>query len=182
MDSYNIIKKYYKPGTKAYKVLTTHSKSVARKALQVAKRVPELRPDLKFIYEAAMLHDIGMIKTNAGILGCFGKHKYIEHGVLGRKMLEKEGLPKHAKVCERHVGVGITAKDVVRQKLPLPKRSMIPRTVDEKIIAFADKFFSKNPAKSGMLTVDQIKSELAVFGAKKVKTFDKWCKLFKERK
>lgn len=179
MDPLTIIKKYYKPGSKAYKVLITHSRLVAKKALQTARQVPHLNPDLKFIKEAAMLHDIGMIKTNVPEVGCFGKHKYVCHGILGRKMLEKEGYPRHAKVCERHIGVGLTARDVVKQKLPLPKRNMIPVTVEEKIICYADKFYSKHPEHLTVAyTVDEIKAQLWRFGKHKVRKFEKWVKLF----
>lgn len=182
MDPYEIIRKYYRPGSKAYKVLIAHSKAVTKKALQVAGRVPELKPDLQFIQEAAMLHDIGIIKTKAAVIGCFGSRKYIAHGIEGMKILEKEGLPRHAKVCERHIGVGLTAKDVIEQKLPLPKKMMTPRTTEEKIIAFADKFFSKDPHKvNKSISNAQIKARLARFGNRNVKTFERWRRLFKEK-
>ena len=96
--------------------------------------------------EAAMLHDIGIFLTHAPSLGCNGPHPYLKHGHLGCKLLEKEGLPKHALVCERHVGVGITRKDVLDHKLPLPAKDMLPLSLEEKIICYADKFFSKNGA------------------------------------
>ena len=180
VDVIKIINKYYKINSKSYNFLLAHSKAVAKKALEIAQNVPHLKPDLRFIEEAAMLHDIGIFKTKAPGIGCYGNQPYICHGVLGRVMLEQENLPKHALVCERHVGVGITIKDIETQKLPLPKRDMIPESIEEQIICFADKFFSKHEK---YLTkekdVNLIRTELLKFGIEKVKKFDEWVKKFK---
>ena len=46
------------------------------------------------------------------VSGCYGDKDYICHGYLGRALLEKEGLPAHALVCERHVGVGLSISDI----------------------------------------------------------------------
>ena len=92
-----------------------------------------------------MLHDIGMFLTDSPEIDCHGKEPYIKHGILGRQILEKEGLPKHALVCERHIGVGLSLRDIVDQQLPLPHRDMLPVTLEEKIICYADCFYEKNP-------------------------------------
>lgn len=181
IDPIKIIKKYYRKDPLAYKILITHVELVTKKALAVAKRVPELHPNMQFIKEAAMLHDIGINQTHAPDIGCTGKHPYIRHGVLGAELLRKEGLPKHANVCERHTGVGLTQEEV--KNLGLPKRDMNPRTIEEQIICFADKFYSKNPQKLRKeKTIDEIKQELKKYGNKKVKKFEAWVKLFKEEK
>ena len=41
------------------------------------------------------------------------------------KMLDSEGLPQHALVCERHIGVGLTMEDIRLQKLPLPFKGRV---------------------------------------------------------
>ena len=174
-----IIKKYYPENSKLFKVLIKHSEAVAQKALKIAKKFPEV--DKNFIYEAAMLHDIGIIFTYIPKLNPDGKYPYIAHGYLGREILEKEGLPKHALVCERHMGVGITKEEIIKKNLPLPPRDMIPVTLEEKIIAFADKFYSKHP--DGIIkekSVEQIIKDLKKYGEDKVKIFEEWLKLFGE--
>ncbi len=179
MDPLKIIHKYYKPETKAYKILLVHSRMVTKKALETARKVKHLNPDIKFIQEASMLHDIGIFKTKAPEIGCSGKKPYICHGYLGREILEKEGLPKHALVCERHIGTGLTKEDIERRHLPLPKRDMVPVSLEEKIICFADKFFSKH--KEFMLKekpIESIKEGLSDLGKDKVKKFEEWMKLF----
>ncbi|MFH2020790.1 MAG: HD domain-containing protein [archaeon] len=181
MNALQIINKYYSRGSLSYRLLLKHSRQVTKKAIQVAKRVPELRPDLTFIEEAGMLHDIGIIFTDAKILGCTGTYPYLAHGYLGRRLLEKEGLKKHALVCERHTGVGITLKEIREQNLPLPKRNLVPITIEEKIICFADKFYTKIPSKSDKeKSIPEIKKDLIKHGKDKVLKFEEWCRLFKE--
>ena len=181
MDPIKIIKKFYKVDTRSYNLLVEHSKAVAKKALEIAKKVPLLDPDLKFIEEAAMLHDIGIFLTNAPELGCYGDKPYICHGYLGKNILEKEGFLKHALVCERHVGVGISIADIESQKIPIPKRDMLPISIEEQIICFADKFFSKNEEfLKTEKSVDRVKKEQSKFGKDKVKIFDEWLEKFGE--
>lgn len=180
MEPLKIIQKYYQINSKSYQLLVEHSKAVTKKAIEIAKRVPHFNPDLKFIREASMLHDIGIFLTNAPKIECFGKKPYICHGYLGRKILEKEDFPKHALVCERHVGVGISISDIEEQKLPTPKRDMIPISIEEQIICFADKFFSKNEKfLSKEKNPDKIRRGLLKFSNNKVKIFDEWIKKFR---
>ncbi|MDO8746319.1 MAG: HDIG domain-containing protein, partial [Thermodesulfovibrionales bacterium] len=144
MNLVEIIRKYYNPESEAYSFLVQHSRMVAKKAVEVAERVKHLNPDIKFIEEAAMLHDIGIFLTHAPQIGCHGDKPYICHGYLGRELLEKEGFPRHAIVCETHVGVGLTIADIEKNNFPLPRRDMMPKTLEEQIICFADNFFSKD--------------------------------------
>jgi uncharacterized protein len=174
-----IIEKYYNPESKAYHLLVHHSKMVTKKALRIAQRVQYLNPDIEFIKEAAMLHDIGIFLTNEPKIGCYGDNPYVCHGYLGKEIIEKEGFPRHALVCERHIGIGLTAKDIKEKNLPLPKRDMMPLSVEEQIICFADKFFSKD---SDFLLkekpLERVRTYVSKFGKDNVKKFDEWVKIF----
>ena len=143
MDYNLIIHKYYSNNPELLQILLKHSKAVADKALAIAEAHPELRLDSQFIMEAAMVHDIGIIKTDAPDIQCFGTEPYIRHGVLGAEMLRAEGYPRHARVCERHTGAGLSLKEIEEQRLPLPHEDLLPETLEEKVICYADKFFSK---------------------------------------
>lgn len=181
MNVIKIIEKYYEPDSKAYRFLVHHGMLVAKKALEVAQRVKELNPDLKFIEEGAILHDIGIFMTYAPKIGCFGFHPYIAHGYLGRELLEKEGLLRHSKVCETHVGVGLTKEDIEINNFPLPKRDMIPVTLEEKIICYADKFYSKDENfLERQKSIPEIRRMISRYGEEKLKRFDEWLIFFKE--
>lgn len=140
-----IIDKYYNDNPLAYKLLYEHSLSVTNLALKISQNNKHLNADIEKLKNSAMLHDIGIFLTNAPDIGCNGKFPYLLHGVLGRTLLETEQLPEIAKVCERHVGVGFSIDEIQVQNLPFPKRDMLPDTVEEQIVCYADKFFSKKP-------------------------------------
>lgn len=160
-------------------IVLEHSRYVADLALEVSDRLALGADERIFIEQAALLHDIGVCQVYAPDIGLHGAHPYILHGVLGRAILEKEGLPDHALVCERHIGVGLTVEDIDRQGLPLPRCDMSPTTLCEQIICFADLFFSKQPGKlSERKKPEQIRKKLAVFGEDKALVFDSWMKRF----
>ena len=123
--------------------------------------------------------DIGIFLTHTPDLGCTGVHPYVCHGYLGRELLEEKGLFRHALVCERHVGVGISAADIHREKLPLPARDMRPVSIEEEIICYADKFFSKSKTGNGKeKSVADILIGLAPYGRDKVDRFLSWVDRF----
>ncbi|MDR1779626.1 MAG: HD domain-containing protein [Tannerella sp.] len=177
MDPLEIISKYYSPETDVYRILVSHSRDVADKALMIARAHPEMQLDEQFIEEAAMVHDIGIYLCDAREIGCNGSYPYICHGYLGAELMCREGYPRHALVCERHTGTGITMEDIEQQQLPLPHRDMMPLTPEEKIVCLADKFFSKT--KLGVeKSVNKVRQSLFRYGADNVQRFDEWHKLF----
>lgn len=179
IDPIEIIKKYYEPDSKAYYFLVRHGMVVANKAVEIARRVAHLGPDIDFIREASILHDIGIFLTKAPQIGCYGYKDYICHGYLGREILEKEGLSRHALVCERHVGVGITVEDIRRKNLPLPERDMVPETIEEKIICIADKFFSKTQHDlTHEKPIEKVKELIKDYGEDKLRIFMEWLSFF----
>ena len=155
----------------------SHVTDVTNKALSIARKHPELAIDVRFLEEAGMLHDIGIFQAKAPHIACKGKYPYICHGYLGRELLEKEGYPQHALVCERHTGTGLSMDTIIKRKLPIPHRDMLPLSMEEKIICFADKFYSKS--KLGReKTVKKIRSGLGKHGKHQIVQFDEWCELF----
>lgn len=178
MKPLEIISKYYPPRSKAYNILVAHSRLVAEKALKIAQNHKEYLADLDFIEEAALMHDIGIFMTNSPEFYCFGEHPYLCHGYLGSELLISEGFTDHALVCERHIGVGITTEEIIANKLPLPLRDFTPVTVEEQIICFADKFFSKSGDVMREKSVDEIRRSVKRFGPKNVARFDEWYEAF----
>jgi uncharacterized protein len=146
LDYFALINKYYTPGTLTYKILVVHALLVTNKALKTARKLNLSPEEQTFIEEAAMLHDIGVIKVDSPKMACHGAKTYIEHGVEGRKMLETENLMQHGAVAARHVGVGFTLDEIIARDLPLPHEDLRPQTLAEEIITYADMFFSKREA------------------------------------
>lgn len=106
-----------------------------------------------------------------------GKEPYICHGYLGAELVRKEGFPRHALVCERHTGAGLSLEEIIKQQLPIPHREMLPVSIEEQVICFADKFFSKTHLDREKSVQDARKS-IARYGDEGLRRFNNWCELF----
>ena len=83
--------------------------------------------DTKAVIAGALLHDVGRSRTQT-----------VRHGVDGAEIVEKEGVDrKVVEIVRRHVGAGISPEEAKR--LGLPDLDYIPRTLEERIVCFADK-------------------------------------------
>ncbi|MGM0415465.1 MAG: HD domain-containing protein [Thermodesulfobacteriota bacterium] len=176
VDPAKILQKFYPTHSFVYSILWRHSAAVARKACSVAHAVSEIEDiDIAFVYQAAMLHDIGILFVHAPNLGCYGYYPYITHGIRGAELLRNEGLERHALVCENHIGVGLSSEDVEQQQLPLPRRDMLPQDTETQIIAYADLFFSKQPDRLELeKTPEEVRKSLERFSCAKAEIFDSW--------
>lgn len=177
MNPIELIDAYYPEDNERKHILLVHSRLVAEKALRIADGHPELNLDKDFLYEAGMLHDIGIFLTNAPGIFCFGDQPYICHGYLGADLMRREGYPRHALVCERHTGAGLSLYDIIAQNLPVPHRDMLPVSMEEQVICFADKFYSKTHLEREK-TVEKARKSISNFGNVGLERFDHWCEQF----
>ncbi len=119
--------------------LLKHVLAVKALASELARKVPpcnarpNMRVDMRAIVAGSILHDIGRLSFGPG------SREAIRHGIRGAEILRKEGIDESiARICERHIGIGIRKQDIASQNLPLPERDFIPETPEERIIAYAD--------------------------------------------
>ncbi|MDE5849047.1 MAG: HDIG domain-containing protein [Muribaculaceae bacterium] len=175
-----ILNKYYEEGTALLDLLLTHSEMVARKALAVAEQA-NLDIDRDFVYNAAMLHDIGIFRCDAPGIYCNGTEPYIRHGLIGAQLMRQEGLEAYARVCERHTGSGLTAKEIAETGMPLPPVDFLPETMEEKLICYADKFFSKSGDPREEKPLDRVRKSMAKFGPDSLARFDALHSLFNDK-
>lgn len=144
MNYQEIIDLYYPVGSRRRDIYLHHCRQVADKSLEIARR-RNLPLDTDEIKCAAMLHDIGIFLTDAPSIDCHGDAPYIAHGILGADLLRKAGFGEEiCHVAEHHTGAGITAGEVRAQHLPIPVRNYMPESLLERLICYADKFFSKS--------------------------------------
>lgn len=163
IDTDALLRKYTEGNACLYRILTGHSGAVRDLALRIARGMGG-GVDMQFVEEASMLHDIGVARVNAPSICCFGPEPYIRHGVEGRAILDAEGLPRHALVCERHTGSGLSVKQIMGQNLPLPHRDMLPVSIEERLICYADKFFSKSRDLRAAKPVEKIMAQMQAHG------------------
>jgi uncharacterized protein len=175
IDYFAVIHKYIPPGSALYRLYIPHASLVTAKALSIAKRLRLSAEQQRFIEEASMLHDIGVVEVEPFALETSKKRPYLCHAPLGREILEHEGLVRHALVAERHIGLGISREDILEQQLPLPPRDMLAESLEEKIICWADLFFSKS---SHMLwnekSVAEVRKSAARYGERQLRVFSDW--------
>lgn len=153
-------------------MLVQHSRMVARLALALNARLANPL-DSQLVKAAAMLHDIGIIHTNAPSIFCRGTEPYIRHGVIGAEILRRAGFDERlARVAERHTGTGLTLSDIQSQRLPLPTDvDLMPRSRLERLICYADKFYSKS-SDSRLKSIDEVRHSLARHSAETLARFE----------
>ncbi|GAA2532265.1 HD domain-containing protein [Winogradskya humida] len=161
------------PTPQALTSVLTHCEIVCRIAEQLlAAPSPNLDLDLDpaLVRAGCLLHDIGVyaLYTPEGTLD---HANYIRHGILGHEMLRTEGLPEGlCRFCSCHTGVGLTQDDITRQHLPLPPGDYQPRTPEEQLVMYADKFHSKKTPPT-FLTASTYATTARRFGPGKEATF-----------
>jgi uncharacterized protein len=163
MDYQAVIDKYYPADDELRRVLLLHSRQVADRCLLIVKKHKELPVDVQFLEEAAMLHDIGIYQCDAPSIHCHGTEPYIKHGPIGGDLLRQEGYPRHARVAERHTGTGLPGFE--------------PETLEEQIVCYADKFYSKSKP-DHVRTVAETAQSLEKFGHEGVLKFLSWAEKF----
>lgn len=101
--------------------------------MEVARRLTRqvesrgVKVNARLVETAAVLHDIGRSKTHR-----------LEHGLMGGEIVGGRGLPEDLRrAVERHVGAGIGKEEAAG--LGLDKRDLVPETIEEKIVCYADK-------------------------------------------
>ena len=176
MDYKALIDKYYRGQDELKSLLLHHSRQVADKALELCAAHPAWNADTQFVEEAAMLHDIGIVYCDAPSIFCHGRDPYIRHGFIGAEILRHEGLPRHARVAERHTGSGLSRAQILLEELPLPPEDFLPETIEERVICYADKFFSKSHP-DRIDTLDHIRRKMADFGHG---SLERWVQLEKQ--
>jgi len=155
--------KKHAPNNSVFQRIYQHSKSVQRAALNIARQIKKngYDVDLHFIKISSLLHDIGRFEAPPH------HKKSLQHGLIGARIIREEGLPEeYARLCERHIGAGITREEIIKHKLPLPKKDFIPRTMEEKIVTYADDLIFKDriasPSEVLLRFQKEIKSPAAV--------------------
>ncbi len=177
MNPLEIIYKYYPDDNALRRLLIHHSQQVEKKALEVCSKHPELHLNEKLLRDGAMLHDLGIFLTDAPGIHCHGHFNYLLHGMLGAELMRREGREDLARICERHTGTGMTRQAFRDHGVEPPATDLCPETLEEQVICYADKFFSKSHPERERTVEETVKS-LEKFGDKGVEIFRKWVEQF----
>ncbi len=104
---------------------------------------------------------------------------HIRHGILGAALLREAGAGEMmARVAEAlHTGSGLTSAEITQQKLPLPARDYLPSSLLEKLICYADKFYSKS-GDMKRKNFDRVRGALAAKSSSAAERFDSLAGIF----
>lgn len=162
-DAIDLLRKY-SDSEESFRKVLNHVKAVQRAALRIGAQVKDI--DMYKIRIGSLLHDIGRFDCPPG-------KDNVKHGLAGGRILRKEGLEDLALIAERHLGAGITKEDIIKQRLPLPKKDFLPITKEEKIIAHADNLIFGDKEKSFEDVVKRYREELGEKYVERVKKLKK---------
>ncbi len=140
-----------------------HCEAVAKLAVEIAAACKEkgLNVNLELVEIGALLHDIGRSKTHS-----------VHHAVVGAEIAKSFGLPESLiSIIKRHVGGGITSKEA--KKLGWPKDIYYPQTLEEKIVAYADKLVEGTKQVSIEKTIRHLSEELPPPAIARIRKLDK---------
>ncbi|MBR9683788.1 HDIG domain-containing protein [Candidatus Woesearchaeota archaeon] len=157
------ILKKHAPNGRVFQIVLQHGKAVQLAALSIAQAIKKRRHkvNLDLITTASILHDIGRFTCPPNTKSS------LKHGIAGAKILRKEKLPKHARIAETHLGAGITKIEIIKQKLPLPKKDFLPKTIEQKVIAYADNLILGDRPGTVSQIVERFEKENLPLSAKK---------------
>ena len=82
-------------------------------------------------------------------------------------------------MCERHTGAGLSREEVAAQGLPIPVQDYYPETLEEQLICYADKFYSKSHPDREK-TPEQALKSVSKYGEDGARRFRHWMELFTE--
>ncbi|MCS7096486.1 MAG: TIGR00295 family protein [Candidatus Bathyarchaeota archaeon] len=136
-----------------------HCEAVTELALEIAKNCKEkgVNVNLSLVEAGALLHDIGRSKTHT-----------VHHAIEGANLAESLGLPMPiVSIIKRHVGGGITPEEA--EKLGWPRGDYTPHTLEEKIVAYADKLIEGSKRVPIEVTLERFSKELPPDAVERVK-------------
>lgn len=177
MSPLAVIDKYYATDDSLRRLLLKHSWQVANRCLECVSSHSGLDIDRELVFRGALLHDIGVFATSASKIYCKGKEHYLLHGFIGAKLLRELGMEKEARICERHTGAGLSRYSLMKFKGKVEIDDYYPETIEEKLVCYADKFFSKSSPET-ILTFEQAYNSLLRFGKEGADRFLEWHKIF----
>jgi len=137
----------------------SHCQAVTDRALEIAGKLEQrgLKVDMQLVEAGAMLHDLGRSKTHA-----------VDHSLVGAQIAASIGLPEAiVNIIKRHVGAGITDEEA--HWLGWPQDVYVPQTLEEKVVAYADKLIDQSKQIPIEVEIERLKAERKDEAAERVR-------------
>jgi uncharacterized protein len=142
-------------------------KEIATEVALIYQQKTGVMVDMDLIETGAMIHDIGWLGIEIT--------KSIAHGEAGYKWLMENDFPeKLARFCSTHVGSGISPEDEREMEYLDKTIDHMPKSTEEIIVAFADKFTSKGRNELCLNSVEEIEAQIKGYGQTRFNRWLKW--------
>ena len=126
------------------------------------------------------MHDIGVYRVFTADGTTFDQNRYLFHGLEGWLILHENGFGEQiADFARHHTGVGITRRDVLDEGLRLPVDDYSPRTLEEELVMYADKFHTKSNPPT-FVSLSAARRSVYRFGETKARRLDRFAEKFGE--
>lgn len=136
-----------------------HVEAVSELAVEIARSLRKrgINVDVDLVESGALFHDIGRSKTHS-----------VHHAVVGAEIAKSLHIPEPViLIIQRHVGGGITGREA--RKLGWPRGVYVPQTLEEKIVAYADKLIEGSRRVSIEKTIGVFSRELPPPAAERIR-------------
>ncbi|MFX0207803.1 MAG: HD domain-containing protein [Candidatus Hodarchaeota archaeon] len=141
-----------------------HSEVVWKFSVWIAEQAQKngYSVDMKFLKKACFVHDLG--RSITGSKGSKELKPPIFHGIIGGDLLRERGCPRLARVCETHIGGGITKEEA--KEMGLPQQDYLPNSIEEKIVCYTDArvFFDPHVRKDVIKPFQKAYERFSVYG------------------
>ena len=81
-------------------------------------------------------------------------------------------------MCERHTGTGLTKDAIIANGWKLPVNDFVPETLEEQLICFADKFYSKTKFLEQRRSFEQVVESMRKISEESVRKVEEWAAMF----
>ncbi len=135
-----------------------HCRAVSKLAVETAEALEKkgFVVDVALVEIGGLLHDVGRSKTHS-----------VNHAVAGVVIAKANGLPESViSIIKCHIGGGITS--VEAKQLGWPEDDYVPRTLEEKIVSYADKLIEISERVPIEMTVKKLREEKLFAAAERV--------------
>ncbi len=140
------------------KKVIAHCEAVSKLAKETAEtcRKKGLSIDVEVVEIGGLLHDVGRSRTHS-----------VNHALVGAEIAQAKGLPESIiSIIKCHIGGGITP--VEARRLGWPRDDYVPRTLEQKIVSYADKLVEVSERVPIEMTVTKLREERLFAAAERV--------------
>ena len=178
MDAIALIDKYYADNPRLRELLWIHSRQVADRCLKIAALHPELDLDKAFWKKQLCYMISAFCIPTLPVFYVRETHLIFATVISGRRCCVRKGF-RPCQGVRASYRRGAFTEEVAAQGLPIPVQDYYPETLEEQLICYADKFYSKSHPDREK-TPEQALKSVSRYGEDGARRFRHWMELLRK--